>query len=202
MTPPQDDLAHRGRSAEHLLAEDGTGEAFTTGPDEYALDELTEAQLVALFAREHTEVERLLLAGYGRPAARRPQHLDVNRSVETLPGVDDYDPEGRLIRHRAAMRRHRRTHAILAAAAAALGLLALVALARGQLAVFGVSLVVSVFLTEAAGRVGRSYRAARQRARRAEALSTLHRRVACCDVWVSSGGVVHGQRCDVRWWSA
>ncbi|MFJ8755648.1 hypothetical protein [Streptomyces cyaneofuscatus] len=202
MTPPQDDLARCGRSAEHLLAEDGTGEAFSTGPDEYDLDELTEAQLVALFAREYTEVELLLLAGYGRPAARRPQHLDVRRSVETLPGVDDYDPEGRLIRHRAAMRRHRRTRAILAAAAAALGLLALVALARGQAVVFGVSLVVSVFLTEAAARVGRSYRAARQRARRAEALSTLHRRAACCDVWVSSGGVVHGQRCDVRGWFA
>ncbi|MFQ6851242.1 hypothetical protein AAIB46_10135 [Streptomyces sp. 35M1] len=200
MNQPQDDLA-RPLHAEQT-ADDETGKPFATDPDEHDLDELTEAQLVELFAPEHTEVELLLLAGYGRPAARRPQHLDVHREVETLPGVDDYDPEGRLIRHRAAMRRHRRTRAILAAASAVLGLLALVALARGQAVVFGVSLVVSVFLTETAGRVGRSYREAAQRARRAEALSTLHRRVACCDAWVSSGGVVHGQRCDVRWWSA
>ncbi|EFE74547.1 hypothetical protein K7395_24860 [Streptomyces filamentosus] len=200
MNQPQDDLA-RPLPAEQT-ADGKTGRQIATGPDEHDLDELTEAQLAELFAPEHTEVELLLLTGYGRPAARRPQHLDVHRAVETLPGVDNYDPEGRLIRHRAAMRRHRRTRAILAAAAAALGLLALVALARGQAVVFGFSLVVSVFLTETAARVGRSYREAAERARRAETLSTRRRRTACCAAWVSSGGVVHGQRCDARWWSA
>ncbi|MER5675797.1 hypothetical protein ABT081_02515 [Streptomyces sp. NPDC002238] len=108
-------------------------------------------------------------------------------------------------RHREAMRRHRRARAVLAAAAAVLGLLALVSLAYGQLVVFGVSCCVSVLLTEAAARAGRSCRAAAARVIRAERPPTrlvVRRPVACCGTWVSSAGLVHGPRCDVGRWAA
>nr|WSS66760.1 hypothetical protein OG284_36680 [Streptomyces sp. NBC_01177] len=104
------------------------------------------------------------------------------------------------------MRRHRRTRALLAAAATVLGLLALACLALGHVAVFVVSCVVSLFLTEAAARAGRDYRAAMVRAHRAEQPGppylVVRRQVACCDTWVSSAGLVHGARCDVGRWAA
>ncbi|RPK76376.1 hypothetical protein EES45_23070 [Streptomyces sp. ADI97-07] len=108
-------------------------------------------------------------------------------------------------RHRDAMRRHRRTRALLAAAATVLGLLALVSLAYGHLILFGVSCFVSVLLTEAAARAGRDYRAAEVRTQRAERPPTrlvVRQPVACCGTWVSSAGLVHGPRCDVRRWAA
>lgn len=68
----------------------------TLDPDDLGendLDELTDEQIAALFEREHTDVEVLLLAGLGRPATRSPQPLDVYRDVNTLPAIDDYEPE-------------------------------------------------------------------------------------------------------------
>lgn len=108
-------------------------------------------------------------------------------------------------RHREAMRRHRRTRAVLAAAATVLGLVALVCGALGVWAVFGVCLFVSVFLTEGAARAGRDSRAAAARAYRAEqppVQLVVRRHVACCDTWVSSAGLVHGSRCDAGRWAA
>lgn len=100
--------------------------------------------------------------------------------------------------HREAMRRHLRTRRVLAAAATVLGLLALTSGALGQWAVFGVSLIVSVFLTEAAARAGRDYRAAAVRAQRAERVTSIRDRqpVACCGTWVSSAELVHGRHCQ------
>lgn len=109
-------------------------------------------------------------------------------------------------RHRAAMRRHRRTRALLAAAATVLGLTALVCGALGIWAPFGVCLFVSVFLTEGAARAGRDYRAAAARTHRAEQSTptrlVVRRPAACCDTWVSSAGLVHGARCTVGRWAA
>lgn len=109
-------------------------------------------------------------------------------------------------RQREAMRRHRNTRRGLASAAAAAGLLALVAGAREMWAVFGVSLIVSVLFTEAAGRAGHDYRTAAVRARRAEHITRLRSEdrqpVACCDTWVASAETVHGRHCDVGRWAA
>jgi hypothetical protein len=112
----------------------------------------------------------------------------------------------RVSRHREAVRRHRRTRALLAAAATVSGLLALVSLAYGQLLVFGVSLVVSVLFTEAAARAGRDCRAALQRialaAQPRPSRIVVRQPAACCSAWVSSAGLAHGARCDVGRWAA
>ncbi|MFF2670217.1 hypothetical protein ACFVTT_15765 [Streptomyces niveus] len=60
---------------------------FEHDPGDLGDDELAE-----LFEREHTDVEVLLLAGYGRPATRTPQPLDLYRGLDTLPAIDDYRP--------------------------------------------------------------------------------------------------------------
>lgn len=63
------------------------------GDDELAaLDGMTDDELAKLFDRDHTDVEVLLLAGYGRPATRTPQPLDLYRGLDTLPALDDYRP--------------------------------------------------------------------------------------------------------------
>ncbi|MFF9690257.1 hypothetical protein [Streptomyces sp. NPDC014623] len=110
-----------------------------------------------------------------------------------------------VIRHRDAMRRHRRTRAMLAAAATVLGLVALVCGALAVWVPFGVCLIVSVFLTEGAARAGRDYRAAAEQCRRTEqppVRLVVRQPVACCSTWVSSAGLVHGARCDVGRWAA
>lgn len=63
---------------------------FAYDPDD--LDELTDEQIAALFDREHTPVELMLLAGYARPATAAPRQLDLYRGLETLPALDDYRP--------------------------------------------------------------------------------------------------------------
>ena len=68
--------------------------AFAYDPadlDEDALDdELTDEELTALFKREHTPVELMLLAGYARPATAAPRQIDVRRRIDDLPALDDY----------------------------------------------------------------------------------------------------------------
>ncbi|MYT57693.1 hypothetical protein GTW29_13380 [Streptomyces sp. SID7834] len=172
--------------------------------DELDPDDMTVDEIAALFEREHTDVELLLLAGAGRPAARRPQPLDLFRPITVLPRIDDYPypKRGPMTRHRDAMRRHYRTRAALAAAATALGLLALVCGALAMWAPFGVSLIVSVFLTEAAARAGRDYRSAANRAELAERITAVRPETPpvaeCCGTWVSSAGLVHARRCEVN----
>lgn len=66
------------------------------GDDELAaLDGMTDDELAELFDREHTDVEVLLLAGYGRPATRTPQPLVLYRGLDTLPAIDNYRSEDR-----------------------------------------------------------------------------------------------------------
>lgn len=60
--------------------------------DEDDLDELTDEQIAALFDREHTPVELMLLAGYARPATAAPRQIDLHRGLYTLPALDDYRP--------------------------------------------------------------------------------------------------------------
>ncbi|MFF9690258.1 hypothetical protein [Streptomyces sp. NPDC014623] len=60
----------------------------TFDPD--GLDELTDEQIAALFEREHTPVELMLLAGYARPATAAPRQIDVHRSIDDLPALDTY----------------------------------------------------------------------------------------------------------------
>lgn len=96
-------------------------------------------------------------------------------------------------RHRAAMRRHRRTSNMLTAAATVLGLLAVGFAVRGSFVPFGLVIITSVFVGEAAGRAHRDYRRARSRA-----LQVERGRVAgtsCCATWAASSGTVHSPYC-------
>lgn len=96
-------------------------------------------------------------------------------------------------RHRAAMRRHRRTSNMLTAAATGLGLLAIMFAMRGSLAPFGLVIIVSVFIGEAAGRAHRDYRLARSRALQAERGRASN--TSCCATWAASSRTVHGPYC-------
>jgi hypothetical protein len=67
---------------------------FTFDPDELDEDELTDEQIAALFDREHSPVELMLLAGYARPATAAPRQIDLHRRINNLPALDNYHPTG------------------------------------------------------------------------------------------------------------
>ncbi|MCZ1009923.1 hypothetical protein [Streptomyces lydicus] len=61
-----------------------------------ALDEMTDDELAELFDdQDDGEPELMLLAGYGRPANRRPPVIDPHRRLEDLPPIDTFTPPAR-----------------------------------------------------------------------------------------------------------
>ncbi|MFJ9468351.1 hypothetical protein [Streptomyces caniferus] len=76
--------------------------AFGYDPDELdedtldALADLSDDELAELFDdQDGAEPELMLLAGYGRPANRRPPAIDPHRRLVELPPIDTFEPSTR-----------------------------------------------------------------------------------------------------------
>ncbi|MFE4691234.1 hypothetical protein ACFRH6_14390 [Streptomyces sp. NPDC056749] len=171
---------------------------FTYDPDEDDFDEpdeLTDEQIAALFDREHTAVEALLLAGLARPATRAPQPLDVDRDVHTLPAIDDYNPSEvrmtNLQRAHLRIRTHRRILWAFTVATVVLVAFGGWAAVHSSPYLVAVCAVAAALLIEGAARSGRTVREARLRIRYELRMSGLG---PCCAPFQYSA-TVHGVDC-------